>query len=364
MRKARKDNHLPRPHLRTRQGLALWAKRLLDRYPRLKQVLKNTRSSHALSVNGLIGVIDAAWSDEFGLGIRGWVMSKASHESEIAIMIDGVPAERLVWHARPDVLAAYPNSVCSHLPGFVAYLPTHRVRDLCVQSCDGSGRKTFHFRSTPFEPQVHVGGLFKEFVALVNRPGNSILEIGSRIVSPGSMSNRSLFSEASEYVGLDYYPDGNTDVVGDAHELSSLVTNNHFDAVFSKSVFEHLAMPWVVAAEINKVLKIGGLAYHATHQTWPLHEAPWDFWRFSDEGLKVLFPEGMGFEVVQCGVFSPVRIHPEKVEAGQESIPNEIAYGGSAILVRKVAELDPTKFVWRLNTAEATSRTHYPAPHA
>jgi hypothetical protein len=27
--------------------------------------------------------------------------------------------------------------------------------------------------------------------------------------------------------------------------------------------------------------------YIATHPSWPPHERPWDFWRFSEEGLQV-----------------------------------------------------------------------------
>ncbi|WP_373690468.1 methyltransferase domain-containing protein [Sphingobium sp. DEHP117] len=55
-----------------------------------------------------------------------------------------------------------------------------------------------------------------------------------------------------------------------------------FDAVYSVSVFEHLLMPWKVALEMNRVLRMGGIAYIHTHQTLGLHDMPWDFWRFSD----------------------------------------------------------------------------------
>src|ERR1043165_6505721 len=74
--------------------------------------------------------------------------------------------------------------------------------------------------------------------------------------------------------------------VGDAHELSKFF-GTEFDAVFSLAVFEHFAMPWVVAAEINKVLKIGGLTFHSTHFAFPLHERPWDFWRYTGQSLWI-----------------------------------------------------------------------------
>ena len=71
------------------------------------------------------------------------------------------------------------------------------------------------------------------------------------------------------------------DVMGDAHKLSDYFDKDSFDVIFSMSVFEHLAMPWKVALELNKVLKPGGMMLHTTHQTWPLHEEPWDYWRYS-----------------------------------------------------------------------------------
>lgn len=58
-------------------------------------------------------------------------------------------------------------------------------------------------------------------------------------------------------------------------------------------------MPWVVAIEINKLFEIGGVTYHLTHPAWPLHERPWNFWRFSDDGLRVLFSKPMGFEIIK-----------------------------------------------------------------
>ena len=52
-----------------------------------------------------------------------------------------------------------------------------------------------------------------------NKPGMRVLEIGSREVT-GSSNARKEFTEA-KYVGFDYYPGDNVDVVGDAHKLST-----------------------------------------------------------------------------------------------------------------------------------------------
>ena len=64
-------------------------------------------------------------------------------------------------------------------------------------------------------------------------------------------------------------------------------------------------MPWVVAAEINKVLKVGGLTFHSTHFAFPIHERPWDFWRYTDQALRILFSPPLGFEVIRCELRHP-----------------------------------------------------------
>ena len=58
-----------------------------------------------------------------------------------------------------------------------------------------------------------------------NHTGKSILEIGSREVTGKSMA-KELFSDA-RYVGFDYYPGNNVDIVGDAHRLSEYLRRNH-----------------------------------------------------------------------------------------------------------------------------------------
>ena len=68
-----------------------------------------------------------------------------------------------------------------------------------------------------------------------------------------------------QYTGIDIIDGENVDLVADAHRLSEYFDKESFDLVLSFAVFEHLAMPWVVAEEISKVLKIGGHVAIETH---------------------------------------------------------------------------------------------------
>jgi hypothetical protein len=47
-------------------------------------------------------------------------------------------------------------------------------------------------------------------------------------------------------------------------------------------------------------LKIGGVVLTQSHQTWPRHDAPWDFFRFSASSWGSLFCDATGFRIVQA----------------------------------------------------------------
>lgn len=118
-----------------------------------------------------------------------------------------------------------------------------------------------------------------------NKPGWRVLEIGSREVT-GFSNSRQEFAIA-ECIGFDYYPGDNVDIVGDFHNLSSYFkTGEQFDIIYSSACFEHFAMHWIVAVEISKLLRVGGIVFVETHFSFSSHERPWHFFQFSDMALR------------------------------------------------------------------------------
>jgi hypothetical protein len=100
----------------------------------------------------------------------------------------------------------------------------------------------------------------KYLYGIDNKPELRVTEIGSREVT-GASNDRNEFAKA-EYVGFDYYPVDNVDIVGDAHKPSSYFEKGEqFDIIYSSACFEHFAMPWVVATEIAKMLKMGRFVF-------------------------------------------------------------------------------------------------------
>ncbi len=179
--------------------------------------------------------------------------------------------------------------------------------------------------------------IWENFLQLLGSfESGSVLEIGSRARSGVIRKHR--IPTHLNYIGLDILDGPNVDVVGDVHELARLFPNTKFAAIFSASVFEHLAMPWKVAIEANRVLEPGGIIYTASHQTWPLHEQPWDFWRFSSYSWKTLFNSSTGFEILESVMGEPARVHAVRTNGVTKSLPESVAYLGSASIAKKISE--------------------------
>ncbi len=217
------------------------------------------------------------------------------------------------------------------------------------------------YLETGLAPAVHTRhtGWGEYLVEMGNRPGLRILEIGSREVT-GPNTLRARFDQAT-YVGFDYYPGDNVDVVGDAHRLSDYF-DQPFDIVYSTAVFEHLAMPWLVAEEIAKVLKVGGLLLVETHFSYSSHERPWNFFQFSDMGLKALFCEPLGFECLEATLQNPiVGRFSALADPYLRYRPVTGLYCHSAWLGRKVREV--SDFRWRAeDVGSIVSQSRYPPP--
>ncbi len=195
-----------------------------------------------------------------------------------------------------------------------------------------------------------------------NKKGVRVLEIGSHNVTGANFRKR--FDQA-EYIGFDFYAGENVDVVGDAHKLSSYFAGQpQFDLIFSSAVFEHLHMPWVAAQEIHKMLKVGGHVFIETHFSFSSHERPWHFFQFSDMGLRALFNDSMGFDLIDSGMSNPISGYfAHNADRYLRHLPVTELYCHSEIFCRKRA--DNPGFAWsEVATDGIVEGTRYPAPKA
>lgn len=149
----------------------------------------------------------------------------------------------------------------------------------------------------------------------------AVLELGTKQSVPGrSTMHRDWVPDATEFLGTDIDDGPDVDLVADVHRLSEVVGNERFDVILSCSTFEHLKYPTLAAHELMKTLRVGGLLYIQTHQSFPLHGYPFDYFRFSQEALASLFGTEMGFDVVATNNDFPIRLYSRRV-AGLQLLP-------------------------------------------
>lgn len=108
---------------------------------------------------------------------------------------------------------------------------------------------------------------------------------------------RFLGPKVTEHVGVDRVGAfAQPDLEGDALNLP--VPDASFDAALSTQVLEHVPDPALALKEIARVLRPGGTLVLTCPGTWPHHEEPYDFYRYTRFGLEHLLTQA-GFRVVE-----------------------------------------------------------------
>jgi SAM-dependent methyltransferase len=111
----------------------------------------------------------------------------------------------------------------------------------------------------------------------------------------GGSPYRSLFPNATyhraDYVKMDGM-DFDVEPSGNVPQASS----SAYDVVLSTQVLEHVSSPSVYLTECLRVLKPGGRLILTTHGTFPDHGCPYDFWRWTADGLRLELSNA-GFQV-------------------------------------------------------------------
>jgi SAM-dependent methyltransferase len=87
---------------------------------------------------------------------------------------------------------------------------------------------------------------------------------------------------------------GQVDFVCPAHCIP--LPDESLDSILCTEVLEHVPEPKAVWMEFNRLLRPGGKVLLATPMYWPGHEQPYDFYRYTEFGLRYL-AKSAGFEV-------------------------------------------------------------------
>lgn len=121
--------------------------------------------------------------------------------------------------------------------------------------------------------------------AMYNRLSNSLSKTS---LKSGSVLSISRSEHLANIIGINVedltianYPEYNI--------LSLSFPDNSFDFVLSDQVLEHVeGDPFRAIGECFRVLKPGGISIHTTCFMNPVHKEPGDFWRFTEDSLRLM----------------------------------------------------------------------------
>lgn len=163
-----------------------------------------------------------------------------------------------------------------------------------------------HLLNTPAGSANGAAHQFCALLTAVVRP--KVLELGTRRWNDTIPTHHKHFAPESDYVMCDILEGLDVDVVADAHDLAPF-EDASFDAYIAISTYEHLQRPWIAAKAARRILRPGGLLLVVTHQTFPIHGYPYDFFRFTDTALAGIFADA-GFDIIERGYEYPSVITP------------------------------------------------------
>lgn len=115
-------------------------------------------------------------------------------------------------------------------------------------------------------------------------PGRTLI-VGSKLYE-GREDRRKRYPDA---IGVDMLPGDGVDVVANLEEPppKDLGLFSHVECC---SVLEHSRRFWKLAANIQRLMLPGATIYVSVPFVWRVHSYPADFWRFTREGVREIFP--------------------------------------------------------------------------
>lgn len=123
-----------------------------------------------------------------------------------------------------------------------------------------------------------------------------------------------LLRYAEQYFGVDWgssFHEIKADLITDLNYPIEQIESESFNTVFSISVLEHLSNPENLISESYRILKPGGHILLQIPFQWRVHEIPFDFQRYTNFGLELLFKNNK-FKQVQIiptnGVFLTIAL--------------------------------------------------------
>lgn len=127
-----------------------------------------------------------------------------------------------------------------------------------------------------------------------------VLEIGSGRHDYGenAYSLKPKFPATCDFVQSDLNPDFGHLVV----DVTSMEIESEYDGILCMSVLEHVDRFWEAIPRMRRALKPGGKLILSVPMTFPYHDEPADYYRFTTHGVRFLLREFSDVQISYRGV--------------------------------------------------------------
>ena len=139
-------------------------------------------------------------------------------------------------------------------------------------------------------------------------PTAPVIEFGALQVSGSPEEDLRPLFEGLEYIGSDLRSGPGVDRILDLHDIE--LPDASVGCVVCVDTLEHVEYPREALREMHRILEPGGMLILTSVFSFPIHNYPHDFWRFTPEGFKSLLKI---FETRFVGSFGLSEDSPQSV---------------------------------------------------
>jgi SAM-dependent methyltransferase len=99
---------------------------------------------------------------------------------------------------------------------------------------------------------------------------------------------RAMFPD-KKYFGCDMRMGPRVDLILNLHNID--LPSETASTVIALDTFEHVEYPYKAMAEIYRILKPDGMVILSSVMNFPIHDYPYDYWRYTPEAFKSLLKQ-------------------------------------------------------------------------
>ncbi len=181
------------------------------------------------------------------------------------------------------------------IPGLPKFVPTRAAAAKEILAPDA-------FLNPPLEPNYcDLYGVRSSILRAIKQASllfeGVLLDIGCGVMPYRKLLTKTP-SRITRYIGLDINTEiykAQVDLRWDGKHIP--LDDASVDCAMATEVLEHCPDPLVVLREARRVLKPGGTFFFTVPYIWPLHDAPYDFFRYTPFALELLLAKS-GFDHV------------------------------------------------------------------